>query len=111
MKIVGRWEPKREPVDNRKYIAHCQNLSCRCIVEFRGYNIKYVFKEGEEYKGEFGMICKTRDKYFYAVTCPGCNELVWLGDDERIVMNHIKSTREKDKAIRKYDDEHCADYD
>jgi hypothetical protein len=111
MRIIGRWEPKQEPVDNRKYVAHCQNSRCRSIVEFRGYNIKYIHKEGEEYKGEFGMICKKMDRYFYAITCPGCNELIWLGDDERTVINHLKSGRERDRAIRKYDDEHDVDYD
>ena len=111
MRIVGRWEPRRETVDNRKYIAHCQNSKCRCIVECRGYDIKYIHEEGKPFKGEFGMICKTRDRYFYAITCPNCKDLIWLGDDERTVIQHLKSTRERDRAIRRYDDEHDVEYD
>ena len=111
MRIIGRWQPQEQPRDNRKYVAKCADPNCRCIVEFRGYSIEYVHKVGEEYKGEFGMICKHRDRYFYAVRCPGCKEYIWLGDDEREVMKHLKSGRQRDRAIRDYDDEHYVDYD
>ena len=111
MKIIGKWEPKQEPVDYRKYVANCQNSNCRCVIEFRGYDIKYIHQEGEQYKGEFGMMCKKMDRYFYAITCPNCNELIWLGDDERIVLGKLKNRGERERALKKYDDEHDVYYD
>ena len=70
-----------------------------------------MHKVGENYKGEFGMICKRPDRYFYAIECPNCGNEIWLGDDERDVINHLKSEREKYEAIRKYDAIHDVDYD
>ena len=111
MRIIGTWKPVEQPKDNRKYVARCVDPNCRCIVEFRGYEIKYVHEEGKEYKGEFCMICKTRSRDFYAVSCGGCGAYIWLGDDERMVISHLKSERERFKAIKKYDSIHDVDYD
>ena len=111
MRIVGRAVPGKQQKDNRVYRATCKNSKCRMIIEFKGFEIQYVHEEGILKKGDYGSTYKTPSKDYYAITCPNCNEYICLGPDERSVMNYLKSEREKFKAIKKYDDEHVADYD
>ena len=39
------------------------------------------------------------------------NEIIYLGKDERAVLLHLKNKREKEKALRKYDEIHDVEYD
>lgn len=111
MRITGRWEPKKQPEDNRVYKAYCPDINCRAIFDFYRREVEYVKPEPTEYKGEFGRMYKSYQNPYYAVRCPRCNEYVYLGDDERNILQHLKNERQRDKALDKYDDEHYIPYD
>ena len=111
MKITGRWEPVKPPVDKTVYEGRCHDLECRAIFEFYKSDVVYVKPEPVEHKGEFGKTYLSYPKSYYGVRCPACKEYVNLGADERDVLRYIKNERKREKALDKYDDEHCIPYD
>jgi len=111
MKITGRWEPVQPPVDKRVYEGRCPDIKCRAIFDFYRNEVVYVKPEPVEHKGEFGKTYLTYPRSYYGVRCPACKEYVNLGEDERNILQHLKKTRQRDKALDKYDDEHYIDYD
>lgn len=111
MKITGRWEPVRQPEDKRKYEGRCADIKCRAIFDFHRSDVIYITPAPVEHKGEFNSTYVTYPHSYYAVRCPACEKYVNLGEDERNILQHLKKTRQRDKALDKYDDEHYIDYD
>lgn len=105
MRILGQWKPEKQTIDKTKYIAKCNNPECRCIIEFFRNEVEIVTVEGEYFKGELNRMRKSADREFYAIHCANCNEIIYLGETERDLMNYIKNPKQRNKEINRYDDD------
>lgn len=109
MKVVGTYEIPAMPKDERWYTAKCPDLKCRRILEFQGWEIKYITPEPTYHIGEFNKRISHQSESYYAVICP-CGHKIDLGNTEYKVFDHLISKREKEKAQKKYENEHPTEF-
>ena len=111
MEIIGRYQIKPMPQDDRVFVCKCPNPNCCAILRFTGSEILKVTPEQTYHIGEFNKRITDHHDPYYAVKCKGCEKEIFLSFDERHLLDYLESKRVYKKELKKYEKENPSLYD